>query len=127
MQIEKCRLPKGMSFVLRSSAPDAALDPAGIHTQVLLKHVDAGVLLDAFFWPRRPSRPCECFYLRAGVVPSTDANLARRHVETVVIPEFIAWASGILALPTDSPIRRSEQTFFHLGPTGAGWDAGPAA
>jgi hypothetical protein len=127
MQIEKCRLPKGMSFVLRSSALGAALDAAGIHTQVSLKHVDAGVLLDAFFWPPRPSRPYECFYLRAGAVPSAEAHLVRRHVEAVVIPEFIAWGAGILALPTDSPIRRSEQTFFHLRPTGAGWDAGPAA
>lgn len=127
MQIEKCRLPKSMSFVLRSSALGAALDAAGIHTQVSLKHVDAAVLLDACFWPPRPSRPYECFYLRAGAVPSTEANLARRHVETVMIPEFIAWASGILALPMDSPIRRSERMFFHARPSPAGQGAGPAA
>ena len=109
-----------MSFVLRSSELGAALDAAGIHTRVSLKHVDAGVLLDAFFWPPRPSRPYECFYLRAGAVPSTEAHPVRRHVEAVVIPEFIAWASGILALPMDSPIRGSEQTFLRLRPPGAG-------
>jgi hypothetical protein len=119
MRIEKCRLPKGMSFVLRSSALEAALDAAGIRTETILLHVDGSVLLDAFFWPPQPSRPYECFYLRAGAVRSTEANLARRHVETIVIPEFIAWASGILALPMNSPIRRSEQLFFH--------DPGPAA
>lgn len=112
MHIEKCRLPKGRSFVLPSSALSSALEAAGIHVETSLHHLDGSQLLEAWFWPPRPGVPCERFYLRAGTVPSTQARAARLHVETSVIPQFIAWATSILALPANSPIRRSEQVFF---------------
>ena len=112
MLIDKARIPKGSSFVLRSSAMEEALRAGAIVTEVHLHHVGPGIFFDAWFWPPRPNVPLERFFVRAGCVPSHQARQAREYVESRVLPDFILWASQILALPSNSPVRRSNQTFF---------------
>jgi hypothetical protein len=111
MLIEKEPLPKGASFVLRSSSVEDALRSAGISVQTSLRHVNSRIFFDAYFWPPNPNVAHERFYIRAGVVPSPMAREAREFVETSVLPQFIAWASDILSLPYNSPVRRAQQLF----------------
>ena len=111
MLIEKEKISKNSSFILRSSLLEQAMHEAGISTDTSLRHVSSRIFFDAYFWPPRPNVPYERFYIRAGCVPTIQSHEARLFVQTHVIPSFIDWASGILSLPSDSPVRRSEQVF----------------
>ena len=111
MLIEKDKIPKSSSFVLRSSALEEAMKNAGITVETTLQHLNSPVLFVAYFWPPRPNVPHDRFFIRAGCVPSIQAKNARTLVESEIVPEFIAWAKQILALPSNSPIRRSDQVF----------------
>ena len=110
MLIEKAKCPKGMSYPLRSSVLEQALGEAGIEMDVHLIHRPSPIFFDAFFWPPRPNVPHERLYVRASAVPGARAREARELVETRVVPELVVWVRSLLALPTDSPIRRAEQS-----------------
>lgn len=112
MQIEKAKLPKGMSYALRSSVLERAICEAGIDIATTLRHGPNHILFDAFFWPPNPNFPFERLYVRAGAVPASHAHEARLFVESSVIPDLISWLQGILALPSNSPIRRERQEFY---------------
>ena len=111
MLIEKDKIPKSSSFVLRSSKLEEAMNNAGISVETTLQHLNSPVLFVAYFWPPRPDVPHDRFFIRAGCVPSTHARDARIVVESEVLPEFILWAQHILSLPANSPTRRSDQVF----------------
>jgi hypothetical protein len=111
MRIEKAKLPKGTSFVLRSSILEEAVLRAGITTEISLHQVRSRTFFDALFWPPNPNVPHERFYICAGAVPASQARAARDYMETNVIPGFIAWATGILQLPANSMVRRNNQQF----------------
>ncbi|MDR2678524.1 MAG: hypothetical protein LBB51_03700 [Zoogloeaceae bacterium] len=51
MRIEKAKLPKGTSFVLRSSILEEAVLRAGITTEISLHQVRSRTFFDALFWP----------------------------------------------------------------------------
>jgi hypothetical protein len=116
MHIVKDKIPKSVSFVLRPSILEKALQEAGIATEISLHQIHSAILFDAFFWPPRLNVPHERFLVRAGTVPATEAHTARDHLEATVLPEFIAWVSGILQLPLNSTIRRSNQEFAREQP-----------
>ncbi|MBW8310735.1 MAG: hypothetical protein K0M64_01760 [Rhizobium sp.] len=111
MHIVKDKIPKNASFVLRSSILDEAIQRAGIDAEIDLHQIHSRILFDAFFWPPRPNVPHERFLVRAGSVPNAQAGAAREHIEVIVIPGFISWATGILRLPINSTARRSNQEF----------------
>jgi len=111
MLIEKDKLPKGTSFILKSGVLVDALTAAGISVETSLQHVNSVIFFEALFWPPRPNVQHERFYIRAGSVPASEARPAREFMESIVLPEFVRWAQGILALPHDSPVRCSEQVF----------------
>jgi len=112
MRIDKDKIPKGSSFVLKSSIFEEALQSAGITTDTHLNHINnPRRLFDAYFWPPNPNVGYERLYVCAGIVPSAEAAAARQFVASQVIPQFIAWASSILAEPQTSPIRRAQQHF----------------
>jgi hypothetical protein len=111
MHIDKDKIPKGTSFVLKSSTFDEALQSASITTDTHLKHTNNSRILFAASFSPNPDVDYERFYVSAGIVPSTVATAARQFVASQVIPQFIAWASGILAEPPNSPIRRAHQRF----------------
>lgn len=119
MHIAKAKLPKGMSYPLKSSVLAEALSAAGIAIDTQLLFSPSHGFFEAFFWPPSVNVPHERLYLRTGTVQGADGNAAREHINRVVIPEFINWAQGILSLPANSPLRRSEQ---HRA-----WDFGTAA
>jgi len=116
MLIEKDKIPKSSSFVLKSTALQQSMQAAGITVSTSLRHVSSGIFFDAYFWPPRPGVPYERFYVRAGCVPSSEAQAARQFVESDVLPSFVRWAKEILALPPDSPVRRSEQVLAFAFP-----------
>jgi len=112
MRINKRKIPRGSSFVLKSSIFEEALQSAGITTDTHLYHSNnSRSLFAASFSPPNPYVGYERFFVTAGIVPSAEAEAARQFVASQVIPQFIAWASSILAEPQTSPIRRAHQHF----------------
>jgi hypothetical protein len=109
MHIAKAKLPKGMSYPLKSSVLAEALSVAGIAVDTQLLFSPNHQFFEAFFWPPNANVPYERLYLRTGTVQGADGHAAREHISKVVIPEFIKWAQSILSLPANSPSRRSEQ------------------
>ncbi|WP_369936418.1 hypothetical protein [Xanthomonas tesorieronis] len=116
MHIVKDKIPKSASFVLRPSLLERMIQEVGLSARIDLHQIHSAILFDAFFWPPRPNVPHEFFLVRAGTVPANQAKIARAHIETSVLPDFIAWAAAILQLPPNSPVRRSNQKFARVLP-----------
>lgn len=109
---QKDKIPKGKRFVLRTSTLEAAMAAAGIELEAILLHLNRrDPPLECFFWPPNPRVRHERLYVRAGAVESELAREARDFVEQQGVPRLIAWVSGILKPPHDSPLRRAEQYF----------------
>ena len=117
MDIKKSPIAKNMSYVLKSSMLEQALLQAGIELETHLVHGHGVGLFTGYFWPPNPHVPHERLYIQAGVVSRNLSQMAREHIEKIVIPEFIAWARAILALPVDAPVRREKQRFSAVLPT----------
>jgi len=111
MRIEKDKIPKSSSFVLKSSILERAMSSAGISVETTLQHLNSPVLFIAYFWPPRPNVPHDRFFIRSGCVPKSQARETRAIIESEVIPNFVKWATHILSLPANSPTRRSDQVF----------------
>jgi 3-mercaptopyruvate sulfurtransferase SseA len=100
MYIEKSKLPKGMSYPLKSSVLETALDSGGITLNTHLIYYGIGkFFFDAHFWLTNQNVPYERLYIRTSAVPAADATDARTFMTTTVIPEFVTWVQGILSLP----------------------------
>jgi len=112
MQIRKERLPKGMSYPLKSSALNAALIEAGNATKIELMIGPNHRYFEAYFWPCNKRVDHDRFYIRTGAVSSVEGGEARECMESRVLPDFIAWAQALLALPTNSPDRHKESYFW---------------
>ncbi|MBL8483355.1 MAG: hypothetical protein JNJ60_14245 [Rhodocyclaceae bacterium] len=111
MHIEKRKLSKGQSYPLRASVLEAALSTSAIAADTQFVQGGGSKLFECFFWPPNPNVPRERLYIRTTAVPETGTNEARTFIENSVIPEFVAWLQGILALAPNSTVRREEQYF----------------
>lgn len=85
---------------------------AGIELETTLLHLDRDLPLECYFWPSKPGIPHDRLYIRAGSVASGLAKEARDFIEQQGVPQLVAWVSGILNLPYNSPVRRAEQHFY---------------
>lgn len=111
MTSETAALPKGLSHAVQPTALTEALREAGILLDVHLIRGPHGPVFECFFWPPNARNPMERLYIRAGAVKSADAQQAREYVQQVVLPEFVTWVKGLLALPANAPRRCVEQHF----------------
>lgn len=111
MPIKKDNLPKGKSFILRSSKLYEAMRSKNIVIDTYLRHMNSHVFFEAYFWPPDHTIHHERIYVRAGAVPTAQAKKARQFIDEFIIPQFIIWVQEILSLPRNSPMRQSEQCF----------------
>jgi len=111
MNIEKERLPKGLTYPLKSSLFERELASAGITTHVSLLYGSRHVLFEAFYWLPNKNVDYDRFYIRTGSVDSSDSKRAKEYLECSVIPDFIDWARDIVLLPTDST-RLNDTLYF---------------
>ena len=108
---QKAPLPKSRRFVLRSTSLEQALREAGIQLETSLRLDNSDVYFLAYFWPPSPNVPHERLYITAGAVPSAEVFASRDHIDSCVLPRFVAWETHLLSLPLNSPIRREKQIF----------------
>jgi hypothetical protein len=121
MRVDKSKLPKGMSWPMKTSLMSEALQSAKIVLDVQLNYVVSRRFFDAEFWPPNPNVQYERLYITVSAIPAEQARKVREFVEGTVIPDFITWVQGIVSLPTNSPVRREKQHFhYELPPLAPG-------
>jgi hypothetical protein len=103
MDIEKGKIPKGLSYALKSSVLENSLEAANIKINVHLIYDTNHVFFEAFYWLPNENIGYDRFYVRTGAVESKEARRARGFMESQVIPDFIKWANKIIRLPSNSP------------------------
>jgi hypothetical protein len=106
------RIPKDMSFPVKFSMLECALKLAGLDIEVSINFRNSKREFDVYFWPPNANVHHERLYIVIGTVPSIHAQAARALVTGQIVPEMISWLEGILALPHQSPRRRSQQVFM---------------
>lgn len=106
MTVKKPKLRKGLSYVLKTSLLQEALDQARIDCHVDLKYwtpQSGSSVLEAHYWLPNGNVEYPRVYLRAGVVPITERQAALDALRCDILPAFISWLSRIIALPKGSP------------------------
>ena len=111
MRITKDKLPRDLSYPLRSSRVIKALAARGITSDAAFSLTRTGALFSCHFWPPNPNVHYERLYITAAAVPSGQAAQARTQLEDEIIPAWLDWLAAILALPSDAVIRREQQLF----------------
>ena len=114
IEIEKPKLPKGLSYALKTSLLQDALDEARIDCYIHLNYwrPQTGCsVLNALYWLPNQNVPYPRVYIRAGVVPSSLHKAASDAMIKIILPAFTEWLSRILALPENSPVLHGEPYF----------------
>ena len=112
--IEKPKLRQGVSYALKTSLLQAALEQAQIDCHVLLGYgtpQSGGSVLEAHYWLPNVHVPHARVYVRAGVVPSAERRAAQDALAREILPAFTAWLARLLALPMESPELHGEPYF----------------
>jgi hypothetical protein len=106
MHIEKNKLPKGMSYPLKSSFLENFLQNANLEIDVSLHIRPSKIFFDASFSPPKGNFNYNRLSMRVGAVKSQCGKEAKDHMENVIIPDLIKWLSEILSLDERSPKRQ---------------------
>ncbi|EMM78031.1 hypothetical protein [Leptospira santarosai] len=112
LKIQKDKIPKGFSYLFKTSDLIAAYDSAKIEIETILTYSPGNEYLRVDFWPPNPNINHERLYIVVGIVPSQFAHLVRESMKSKILPELIKWVTGLLSLPTNSPRRRQAQSCF---------------
>lgn len=105
--VSKPKLPKGLTYVLKTSQLEKALASAEIDCHVDLvywKPQCGGSILEVHFWHPNEIVRHSRVYVRAGAVPSSTRAAASDALVNTAIPRFIEWLQRILSLPKASPL-----------------------
>jgi hypothetical protein len=111
VNIEKARLPKTLSYPVRTSQIEAALAEASVSLDTQLIFSISKIFFDAHFWPASRRIPHERLYIRVGAVKAAEAHAARLFMTQHALPSMVSWISEVLGLSTASPSRNTEHYF----------------
>ena len=111
IDIEKEKLPKGLSYALKTSTIERVLVENQIDTYVHLIYSKSKIFFDAHYW--LPNENVDYFrlYVRAGSVQSNQRKDAEIYMNNIVIPAFVVWAKRLTKLPENSTELLSENYF----------------
>ena len=105
--VHKPKLPKHLSYVLKTSLLEAVLEQAGMDCCVNLDYwtpQSGGSILEAHYVLPNKNVDHTRVQVRAGSVPAGERRRALDLLESQVLPEFVTWLSRLLSLPEGSPI-----------------------
>jgi hypothetical protein len=113
--ISKPKLPKGLSYVLKTSQLAKVLSDAGIDCHIDLVYwlpQGGGSILEAEYWLPNDHVRYPRLYVRAGPVPSGLHAVASESLLASALPQFVRWLRTILALPGRSPALHGKPHFI---------------
>jgi len=111
MHISKEKLPRGLSYPLKSGALEKAFSEAGITLDCSVNYIARPGDVTAQFWPPNPNVRFERIYITIYAVASDSVENARARMQGNVLPKLVSFLLEIIVLPPNSPIRREKQTF----------------
>jgi hypothetical protein len=110
--VSKPKLPKGLSFVLKTSQLEQALSDIDCHVDLVYWIPQGGgSILEGHYWLPNDNVPYSRVYVRAGAIPSALRFAASEALRESALPKFIGWLRGILALSDRSPALPTEPYF----------------
>ncbi|WP_018343626.1 hypothetical protein [Cytophaga aurantiaca] len=109
--IEKPKTWKGLSYILKSSVLEDAIISNNLDCNVHLIYwtpqrdnkTDCS-LIEAEYWLSNQNVDYARFYIRTGVVPSSDRKKAETLFTEHVLPNLIDWMKHKITLPNNSSI-----------------------
>ena len=113
LTIEKEKIWKGYSYVLKTSLLKEALAEAKTDIDTHLRYIPReyeGIFL-ARFWIPNERIPYNRLYITASSVPSEQHKNAFEEFKSKAIPAFIDWLTSTLAMPENSPALCNEPFF----------------
>ncbi len=110
--ISRPKLPRGRSYVLKTSQLADALAAAGVGWHVDLVYWSphgGGSILEGHYWPPNSNVPYPRVYVRAGAVSSDVRAAAAETLSQTALPQFIRWLQGahVAAGRVSRVVRRS--------------------
>jgi hypothetical protein len=105
--ISRPKLPRGRSYVLKTSRLADALAVAAVGWHVDLAYWTpraSGSILEGQYLPPNENVPYPRLYVRAGTVPTEMRAAAAAALDQTALPQFVRWAQGLMALPAGSPL-----------------------
>lgn len=102
----KPKIPKGISYVLKTSMLESALEENGLDFHVKLQfriHQWGNLIFQSFFTLPKDIIEKRVF-IYAGVVPNNQRKEALELMKTKVLPSYVSWLKEFDNLPTESPI-----------------------
>ena len=113
INIKKPKIPKGLSYVLKTSL-EKALEAGGLDCQVDLHYWNpkaGGPIFEADYLLPNTHCPYHRVNVRAGVVPSGQRKQAAEILESQILAEFVKWLKKIQVLPTNSTLWQGKLHF----------------
>jgi hypothetical protein len=110
--VSKPKLPKGLSFVLKTSQLEQALFDIDCH--VYLRYwvpQCGGSILEGDYWLPNENFPYPRVYIRAGAIPSALRSAASEALRESALPKFRDWLRKILSLSDKSPALHTHPYF----------------
>lgn len=100
--IEKENKPHTLSWILKSSILEAAINDIDCNAEFSVKYWVDGPLFECFYWSRTNKFPDGRFYIRTGVCEGDERRAQQIALVSDVIPSFIEWAIALIQLPINS-------------------------
>ncbi len=111
MRVYEDKLRPGLSYPIKTGAVEKALLEAGITLECYVHYHASLGDITAYFWALDRYRAFESVSISVSAVTSENVVSARVYVQENILPEIIAFFAGIIALPSNSTIRRENQDF----------------
>ena len=114
LSVTKPKLPKGLSYVLKTSLLEAALEEADLDIEVALSYWTPqirGSILKARFLLPNDHVDRRRAYFDAGSLPSHERAAAFAQLKEIALPQIVAWLVYLTGLPDNSPVLNGEMFF----------------
>ncbi len=112
--VTKPKIPRHLSYVLKTSMLETALAEAGIDCTINLHYwtpKSSGSILQAYLWLPNEYFDHTRIWVRAGAVPAAERKEAAEHLAQEALPAFVQWLGQLLKLPDNSPVLFQSPSF----------------
>lgn len=114
IDVQKPKLRRGLSYVLKTSMLEAAMTSAGLECHTVLNYwvpQSGHSVLYATFWLPNQFEDDTRLFIRAGVVAADERAAAAEALARDVLPALMNWAKGLLGDHPQSP-RMYDNPYF---------------
>lgn len=115
--IDKPKVPKGLSYVVKSSAVENAFGDleADLNLHINFFTSKEGKtgrrIFECSYWLPNPNVPYRRFYIQIGTVPFEEKKIVNELISESVLPQFAEWAKFMHSMPDNSTLLKHNSYF----------------